>query len=192
MFNQQNSVNDNEIKQLIEAALFVSDKALTIEQLQQMLATQQLINKKEITALVNELITDYQHRGVELVKVASGFRFQAKAQFSLALNQLFQEKAPKYSRALLETLALVAYRQPITRGEIEAVRGVALSSHIMKTLLERDWLKVVGHKEVPGRPSLYGTTKTFLDYFSLDSLTQLPPLAIEKAADGEKQITELS
>jgi len=148
----------------------------------------QFLSKAEIKAFISELITDYQQRGIELVKVASGYRFQAKAQFSQTLRQLFQEKAPKYSRAFLETLSLIAYKQPITRAEIEAIRGVAVSSHIMKTLLEQQWVKNLGHKDVPGRPSLYGTTKVFLDYFSLTSITQLPPLT----KTNEKQKFELS
>ncbi|PCI59375.1 MAG: SMC-Scp complex subunit ScpB [Gammaproteobacteria bacterium] len=178
------------LKALIEAALFVSEKPLTIESLQQLLAHQQpqepiqepiqeqalLLSKAEIRVIVNDLIADYQQRGIELVKVASGYRFQAKAQFSQALTVIFQEKAPKYSRAFLETLALIAYKQPITRAEIEAIRGVSVSSHIMKTLVEHHWIKNLGQKEVPGRPSLYGTTKVFLDHFSLSSLAELPVL----------------
>lgn len=200
--------NQTDHKSLIEAALFVSDKALTVEHIQQLLIQQvpssqqsleqqktlsaqnqdQFLSKAEIKAFISELITDYQQRGIELVKVASGYRFQAKAQFSQTLRQLFQEKAPKYSRAFLETLSLIAYKQPITRAEIEAIRGVAVSSHIMKTLLEQQWVKNLGHKDVPGRPSLYGTTKVFLDYFSLTSITQLPPLT----KINEKQKFELS
>jgi len=175
-------------KSLIEAALFVSDKPLNLTKLQQLLSAKELLSKREITQLLEQLKIDYQHRGVELVKVASGYRFQAKAQYSQALALLFQEKAPKYSRALLETLSLVAYKQPITRGEIEAIRGVAVSSQIMKTLLEQQWVKVIGQKEVAGRPSLYGTTAYFLDHFSLSSLAELPPLTNINA----KQKIELS
>jgi len=123
---------------------------------------------------LSELQLDYQARGIQLVEVASGFRFQSMDSLSPWLGKLWQENAPRYSRAMLETLSLVAYRQPITRGEIEDVRGVSVSSQIMKTLGERGWIKVIGHKEVPGRPSLYATTKTFLDYFGLKSLSELP------------------
>ncbi len=144
-------------KALVEAAIFIADKPQTLDYLQQHFS----LSRKQLKAIIKALQQDYQHRGIELVEVASGFRFQARAQFSHDLAVLFEEKAPKYSRALLETLALVAYKQPITRGEIEDIRGVAVSSHIMKTLLERDWLKILGHKEVPGRPALYGTTKAF-------------------------------
>ena len=117
---------------------------------------------------------DYRPRGIQLVEVASGYRFQSLDSLSPWLSRLWQETSPRYSRAMLETLALIAYRQPITRGEIEQVRGVAVSSNIIKTLTEREWIKVVGHKEVPGRPALYATTKQFLDYFSLKSLSDLP------------------
>lgn len=163
-----------EEKSLIEAAIFIADKPLALETLQQHFS----LNRKQIKAIIAQLQQEYLHRGIELVNVASGYRFQAKAQLSEKLTVLFTEKAPKYSRALLETLALIAYKQPITRGEIEDIRGVAVSSHIMKTLLERYWIKILGHKEVPGRPALYGTTKEFLDYFGLASLEQLPELNI--------------
>jgi segregation and condensation protein B len=204
--NSSNTLQQSNNKALIEAALFVSEKPLSIEKLQQLLVLQQtttqdvispqqnqekFLSKAEIKALIGELMADYQHNGVELVQVASGYRFQAKAQFSQALTGLFQEKAPKYSRAFLETLALIAYKQPITRAEIEAIRGVAVSSHIIKTLLELQWIKNLGHKDVPGRPTLYGTTKVFLDNFSLKSLAQLPSLVKINEKD-EKQKFELS
>jgi len=159
-------------KSLIEAAIFIADKPLSVEYLAKCFS----LSRQLIKMIITDLQQDYQHRGIELVTVASGVRFQAKAQFSNDLAILVAEKAPKYSRALLETLALIAYKQPITRGEIEDIRGVAVSSHIIKTLQERQWIKVLGHKEVPGRPALYGTTKIFLDYFGLASLEQLPDL----------------
>ena len=123
---------------------------------------------------MSALELDYRPRGIQLKEVASGYRFQSLDSLSPWLSRLWQESSPKYSRAMLETLALIAYRQPITRGEIEQVRGVAVSSNIIKTLTEREWIKVIGHKEVPGRPALYATTKQFLDYFSLKSLSDLP------------------
>ena len=129
-----------------------------------------------IKQCLETLEAHYSTRGIQLVKVGSRFRFQASKNLSPWLSKLFQGKTPKYSRALLETLSLIAYRQPITRREIEQVRGVAVSSHIIKTLLDRGWVKVVGHKEVPGRPALYATTAAFLDYFSLASLENLPSL----------------
>ena len=131
-----------------------------------------------------ELARDYQERSMELVEVASGFRIQVRADFAPWVSRLWEERPGRYSRALLETLALIAYRQPITRGEIEDVRGVSVSTHIIKTLLDRDWIKALGHRELPGRPVLYGTTRTFLDYFNLKSLSDLPPLAEPRDLDA--------
>lgn len=166
--------------QLLEAAFFVSHTPLSIKQIKTELLVNYQVSHQQIRELVNELVIKYKDAGVNLVQVASGYRFESISTLSDDLAHLMaklnKEKAPKYSRAMLETLALIAYQQPITRGEIEEIRGVAVSSYIMKTLLERNWVKVVGNKEVPGRPSLYATTKSFLDYFSLTSLTQLPEL----------------
>ena len=163
-----------QLKQLVEAAIFVSDAPVSIQQLRDTVLSDFTVAERTLKTVINELTLDYQPRGIQLVKVASGYRFQSVDALSPWLSKLWQETAPKYSRAMLETLALIAYRQPITRGEIEQVRGVAVSSSIMKTLTEREWVKVVGHKEVPGRPALYATTSTFLDYFSLSSLSELP------------------
>jgi segregation and condensation protein B len=132
------------------------------------------LSKLAIKHVIDELVLDYQPRGINLLELGSGYRFQTQDSLSEWLGRLWEESAPRYSRAYLETLALIAYRQPITRGEIEQVRGVAVGSNIIKTLTERDWIDVVGHKEVPGRPALYATTKGFLDYFGLASLAQLP------------------
>jgi segregation and condensation protein B len=129
-----------------------------------------------VKAVLDELSQDYADRGIELKEVGSGFRIQAKQAMGQWLNRMNEEKPTRYSRALLETLALMAYRQPITRAGVEDIRGVSISSSIIKTLLEREWIRVVGHRDVPGRPALYGTTKQFLDYFNLKSLTDLPPL----------------
>ncbi|WP_421134199.1 SMC-Scp complex subunit ScpB [Alteromonas sp. A079] len=167
-------INTAQLKQLVEAAIFVADKPVTRQVLKDTVLSDFTVADKTLNNVLNELTLDYQPRGIQLIEVASGFRFQSVDALSPWLSKLWQESAPKYSRAMLETLALIAYRQPITRGEIEGVRGVAVSSSIMKTLTERDWIKVVGHKEVPGRPALYATTKTFLDYFSLASLSELP------------------
>ncbi|MDO6568746.1 SMC-Scp complex subunit ScpB [Alteromonas sp. 1_MG-2023] len=163
-----------QLKQLVEAAIFVADAPVSIQQLRDTVLSDFTVAERTLKTVINELTLDYQPRGIQLVKVASGYRFQSVDALSPWLSKLWQETAPKYSRAMLETLALIAYRQPITRGEIEQVRGVAVSSSIMKTLTEREWVKVVGHKEVPGRPALYATTNTFLDYFSLSSLSELP------------------
>ncbi len=123
------------------------------------------------------MIEEYQHGGIELKQVASGFRLQVRSDYETWVARLWEQKPPRYSRALMETLALIAYRQPITRGEIEDIRGVSVSTNIIRTLEERDWVKSLGHKEVPGRPTLYGTTREFLDYFNLKSLNELPTLA---------------
>jgi segregation and condensation protein B len=163
-----------QLKQLVEAAIFVADEPIAQEQLQQTVLEGLEVSKSMLKDTLKELQLDYQARGIQLVEVASGFRFQSMDSLSPWLGKLWQENAPRYSRAMLETLSLVAYRQPITRGEIEDVRGVSVSSQIMKTLGERGWIKVIGHKEVPGRPSLYATTKVFLDYFGLKSLSELP------------------
>lgn len=163
-----------QLKQLVEAAIFVSDAPVSQEHLQDTVLSALKVSKKALNQAIDELQIEYQSRGVQLIEVASGYRFQSLDSLGPWLSKLWQEQAPKYSRALLETLSMVAYRQPITRGEIEDVRGVAVSSNIMKTLIERDWVKVVGHKEVPGRPALYATTKGFLNYFSLKNLKDLP------------------
>lgn len=182
-----------QLKQLVEAAVFVSDAPVSQEQLQDTVLSGLKVSKKALKQAIDELQLEYQSRGVQLVEVASGYRFQSMDSLGPWLSKLWQEQAPRYSRALLETLSMVAYRQPITRGEIEDVRGVAVSSNIMKTLIERDWVKVVGHKEVPGRPALYATTKGFLNYFSLKSLKDLPSqdaFDASNSQDERRVITE--
>jgi segregation and condensation protein B len=176
------AIDDEKLKCLIEAAIFVHSGPLSIKEMKQTIFLHYHLTNKRIVAQLNRLDEEYQNRGIELIKVASGYRFQAASLLNEDLTHLFKEKAPRYSGAMLETLSLVAYKQPITRGAIEDIRGVAVSSHIIKTLIERNWIKIVGHKEVPGRPALYATTNDFLDYFSLKSLKELPkPLEIEKA-----------
>ncbi|MFT6895702.1 MAG: segregation and condensation protein B [Paraglaciecola sp.] len=175
-----------QLKQLLEAAIFVAERPLSIEQLQATVLDGLGVSKKLLQQSLKDIQLDYQARGIQLVEVASGYRFQSMDSLSPWLGKLWQEQAPKYSRAMLETLSLIAYRQPITRGEIEDVRGVAVSSQIMKSLSERNWVKVIGHKEVPGRPALYATTPEFLDYFSLKSLQDLP----STAAFGEKNTAD--
>ena len=133
-------------------------------------------DQQEIQGAINSIIDDYASRPVGLQRLASGYRFQVKEGFAYWVARLFEEKPPKYSRAALETIAIIAYRQPVTRGDIEDIRGVGVSSNIIRTLIEREWIRVIAHKEVPGRPALYGTTKQFLDYFNLSSLEQLPTL----------------
>jgi segregation and condensation protein B len=169
-------ISNKHVEQLIEAALFASAKPLSVRILKEKLLFQYEVSTNQIKQSLEELEKHYKKRGVNLIEVASGFQFQIKAEHNEDVALLSEDKPQKYSRALLETMALIAYKQPITRGEIEDVRGVAVSSHITKTLIERNWIKIVGHKEVPGRPSMYATTKEFLDYFSLKSLEQLPEL----------------
>jgi len=165
------------VRNVLEAALLAADGPLPVERLQQLFAGEEAVGRKEIRAALEALAGDYEGRGIELKEVASGFRVQVREQVAPWVNRLWEERAPRYSRALLETLAIIAYRQPITRGEIEDIRGVSVSSSIMKTLQEREWIRVAGHRDVPGRPAVYITTKAFLDYFNLDSLSALPSLA---------------
>jgi segregation and condensation protein B len=169
-------INPTQLKQLIEASLFVLGKPVSVKTLKETVLADFSVSRDRINAVMEELQQDYEGRGVQLVRVAGGYRFQTLELLSPYLQPLWQEKAPKYSRATLETLAVIAYRQPVTRGDIEQVRGVAISSHIIKNLTDRRWVKVVGHREVPGRPALYATTSEFLAYFGLDRLTDLPPL----------------
>lgn len=164
-------------KMIIEAILFASEKPLTIEQLYNLLEHDLAVSRAQIRSMLDELMSEYQQRAIELVDVGGAFRFQTKSDYSEWVQLLWEEKPQKYSRALLETLALIAYRQPITRGDIEEIRGVAVSSNIIKTLQERNWVRVVGHREVPGRPAIYATTKQFLGHFNLKSLEDLPTLA---------------
>lgn len=176
-------INKTQLKQLVEAAIFVADSPVSKTSLRETVLAEFTVSERALNGVLKELMLDYQPRGVQLVEVASGYRFQSLDSLSPWLSRMWQESAPRYSRAMLETLALIAYRQPITRGEIEAVRGVSVSSNIIRTLTERAWIKVVGHKEVPGRPALYATTKQFLDYFSLTSLADLPSSDVFEALD---------
>jgi segregation and condensation protein B len=166
------------LKPILEALFAASDKPLSVVQLFDLFAGDlDRPDKDEIRQAIQELVQKYEGSGMELKQVASGFRFQVRADYELWIARLWEQKPPRYSRALMETLALIAYRQPITRGEIEDIRGVSVSSNIIKTLQEREWVKPLGHKEVPGRPTLYGTTRAFLDYFNLKSLNELPTLS---------------
>jgi len=169
--DRSGSMNIEQLKNIIEAAMLVSSKPMTLAHIEALFehdeSTPEPPAREQIREAITLLQDDYESRGIELVEVASGWRMQSRQEMAPWIANLFQEKAPRYSRALLETLVLVAYRQPITRSEIEDVRGVAVSANIVKTLIERDWVKVVGHRDVPGRPELLGTTKQFLDYFNL-------------------------
>lgn len=167
----------SEIKHFVEAALLAAGRPLNIDQLKGLFDGRTAPEKAEIRAAIATLNEEYEERGIVISEVASGFRMQVKSAMSDRLHKLWEERPPRYSRALFETLALIAYRQPITRGDIEEIRGVSVSSNIIRQLLERDWVLVVGHRDVPGRPAMFGTTKGFLDYFSLKKLDDLPPLA---------------
>ncbi|HEV2524430.1 MAG TPA: SMC-Scp complex subunit ScpB [Gammaproteobacteria bacterium] len=165
------------LQALLEAILLAAAKPLTEEQLLNLFEEEERPSIDVLREALGDLQNAFETRGIELIEVASGYRFQVKQKWVPWVSKLWDEKPQKYSRALLETLALIAYRQPVTRGEIEDIRGVAVSTSIFKTLLEdREWIRMVGHKEVPGRPALFATTKGFLDYFGLKSLQELPSL----------------
>jgi segregation and condensation protein B len=170
-------MNEHDLKITIEATLLAAGRPVTSQQLLELFEERERPTDEQLQAALESLAVDYAERGIELVQVASGWRIQVRQRCTDIVSRLWQERPSKYSRALLETLALVAYRQPITRSEIEEIRGVSISSTIMRTLQERNWIRVVGHREVPGRPELLGTTREFLDYFGLKSLDQLPTLA---------------
>ena len=167
----------NEIKFVLEAALLAAGRPLSLERLGELFGRRGAPDRDMLRAALSALADDYADRGIEVKEVASGYRIQVRNRMNDWLQPLWEERAPRYSRALLETLALVAYRQPITRGEIEEVRGVAVTTNIVRTLLERNWVRVVGHRDVPGRPAMFGTTREFLDYFGLKKLDDLPPLS---------------
>ncbi|HEY9135436.1 MAG TPA: SMC-Scp complex subunit ScpB [Pseudomonadales bacterium] len=185
--NLEENLGKTQLKNIVEGALLVANRTLGVDHLQALFDLDQRPEKDQIRAVLEELEEDYQGRAAELVKVSSGYRFQVRQDYAQWIGRLWEEKPPRYSRALLETLSLIAYKQPITRGEIESIRGVAVSSTIIKTLIERAWVKVVGHKDVPGRPAMYASTKEFLDYFGLKSLENLPPLADVRDLDKINQ-----
>ena len=168
--------SDN-LKQIVEAALLASGRAMSLDALQGLFDEMEQPDRKALRAVLEELAEEYEGRGIEVAQVASGWRIQVRKACAPWVSRLWEEKPGRYSRALMETLALIAYRQPITRGEIEEIRGVSVSTHIVRTLLEREWVRVVGHRDVPGKPALYATTREFLDYFGLRSLDDLPTLA---------------
>lgn len=194
---KQQGIDIEHLSKVLEAMIFAADKPVSLDFLGEALSEFVGLDKKVLRAAIELVEARYQESAVELVRVASGYRFQTRKVFNDYVSRLWDEKPQKYSRALLETLALIAYRQPITRGDIEEIRGVAVSSNIMRTLLEREWVRVIGHREVPGRPAIYGTTKKFLDYFNLNNLSQLPDLsevrdldAISKEVSQQLELTE--
>jgi len=179
-----------ELKKVIEAALLAADHPMTVNQIKRLFADQAMPKAGEIKKALASLTEDCEGRGIELREVASGFRYQVRQEQAQLVAKLWDERPPRYTKALLETLALIAYRQPVTRGEIEDVRGVSVSSNIIHSLMERNWIAVIGHKEVPGRPGMYATTPEFLDYFNLKTLDELPTL--EEIADLDKVNPELA
>ena len=181
---------NSELKNIIEAALLVAGQALTIDKLLSLFPEDSRPARDEVRAALKEIETDCEQRGIELRQADQGFRFQSREKYAEWIARLSEERPVRYSRALLETLAIIAYRQPVTRGEIEDIRGVAVSTEIIKTLLGRDWVRQVGTRDVPGRPALYGTTRGFLEHFNLRSLDELPPLI--ELRDIEKISAELN
>jgi segregation and condensation protein B len=171
------SLQKAELKNLIEAALLAAGEPLTIERLLAMFPDESRPSRQAVSDALKELERDYEGRGIELKRIDRGYRVQTRERYAEWLGRLSQERPPRYSRALLETLAIIAYRQPVTRGDIESIRGVSVSSEIVHALLEREWIRQVGHRDTPGKPALYGTTRQFNEYFNLASLDELPPLA---------------
>lgn len=173
------------LKYKVEAILFASEQPLTTSQLRNIFPELERPDTLDLQEAIDLIVEDYQDRSIELRELASGYRFQVREQLSPWVSRLFEEKPPKYSRAFLEILAIIAYRQPVTRGEIEEIRGVAVSSNIIRTLMEREWIRVLSYKDVPGRPAVLGTTKQFLDYFNLKSLEDLPSIEDIRIFDEE-------
>ncbi|MEM7083711.1 MAG: SMC-Scp complex subunit ScpB [Pseudomonadota bacterium] len=172
------------IRNVVEASLFAAGRPMSMNELLRLFSEDERPERKVMKEIIASLSSDYEERGIELIEVASGYRIQVRHQMGEWLGRLNDRKPPRYSRALMETLALIAYRQPITRGDIEDVRGVSVSTNIIRTLLERGWVRIVGHRDVPGRPAMFGTSKEFLDYFNLKSLDELPSLAELKDIDN--------
>lgn len=176
-----------QLQQILEAALMVAGRPLTIQAMQKLFDENEQPNASTIKDALAAIQEKYLlNSGVALCEVASGYQFQAKSELSPWLSKLWEERPPRYSRAFLETLALIAYRQPVTRAEVEEIRGVTASSHIIKSLIEREWIKIMGYRDIPGKPALYGTTKTFLDHFNLTSLEELPTLAELKDLESQE------
>ncbi|MBN4075716.1 MAG: SMC-Scp complex subunit ScpB [SAR86 cluster bacterium] len=184
-------MNDLEkIRQIIEGLLLAAGKPLTLDKIASLFTEEELPEREVLKAALEEIEKSCEGRGFELKKVASGYRFQVRQELSDWVGRLWEERPQRYSRALLETIAIIAYRQPITRGDIEKIRGVAVSSSIVRTLLERDWVRVVGHRDVPGRPAMYASTREFLDYFNLQNLDELPALTeIRDMEDLNQELT---
>ena len=166
----------NQIKNIVEALLLSSGEPLSAERIHKIINSKETCTKADILEAIDSLKIDYENKEIEISRVASGYRIQAKSTINDFLNIIYAEKTPKYSRALMETLSIIAYKQPVTRGDIESIRGVSVSSSIMRTLTDRNWIKIVGYRDVPGKPAMFSTTNEFLDYFGLERLSELPDL----------------
>jgi len=185
-------VNEETLKPLVEAILLAADQPMSIDAIRHLVESlDNPVSRSDLSRVLDALAADCETRGVELARVASGYRYQVKRDYAPIVMKLWEEKPKKYSRALLETLALIAYRQPVTRAEIEDVRGVSVSSSIIKTLLDRQWVQVIGHRDTPGKPALYATTRQFLDYFGLRSLDELPSLKELQDLDAINPVLDL-
>lgn len=182
-------MNPEQIKAILEAAIFISADPVSVERLSQLFTEEEQVSNQDIRAVLQTLEEEYRNRCITLQKVATGYRFQVNADVAQRLGGWIEDQPARYSRALLETLALIAYKQPITRAEIEDVRGVSVSSNIIRTLQEREWIKPIGHRDVPGKPTLYGTTPQFLNDLNLQNLSQLPELLETKEEEGAVQLT---
>ena len=169
-------ITDFNLKNTIEALLLSSEEPLSADKLYKIISNKENITKADILDSIKELENDYRSKEIEVSRVASGYRIQAKKSINDYLNIIFAEKTPRYSRALMETLSIIAYKQPVTRGDIEAIRGVSVSSSIMRTLSDRNWIKIIGYRDVPGKPAMFSTTSEFLNYFGLERLDELPDL----------------
>ena len=173
-------MQNDKLKNITEAILLASYEPLSVDKLFRIITSKVKTNKTDILSAIDDLKKDYENKDIEIAKVASGYRIQAKSEIGDYLNIMFADRTPRYSRALLETLSIIAYRQPVTRGDIEAIRGVSVSTSIMRTLTERNWIKIIGYRDVPGKPAMFATTPEFLDYFSLQRLDELPDLPEKK------------
>ena len=190
-------MHDNKLKNIIEAILLASYEPLSVDKLFKIITSKEKTNKSDILSVINDLEKDYEDKDIEIAKVASGYRIQAKSEIGDYLNIMFADRTPRYSRALMETLSIIAYRQPVTRGDIEAIRGVSVSTSIMRTLTERNWIKIIGYRDVPGKPAMFATTPEFLDYFSLQRLDELPdlpekkePMDLDLELDGRSAVNQ--
>ena len=191
----------SQIKNIVEALLLSSGEPLSADRIHKIINSKESCTKAEVLEAIDSLKIDYENKEIEISRVASGFRIQAKASINDFLNIIYAEKTPRYSRALMETLSIIAYKQPVTRGDIESIRGVSVSSSIMRTLTDRNWIKIVGYRDVPGKPAMFSTTNEFLDYFGLEKLSELPELpdikepqnlSLDLEAETTNEMTQIS